>query len=80
VQVTQHYLVAVLVVAFDTDIVHLLSKLFWLKVELPVENASFFELVDRDRNRGVQLMRLSAVGIEVVVKIGAHCCMTGWFV
>lgn len=64
------YLVPVLVLALLADAVELLSVV--CAVESPVEDAGLGQLLDGDRDRGDELMGLSAVGVKVIVEIGTH--------
>jgi len=64
-------MITVLVVAFLADSVNLLFKV--LALELPVEDSRGRKLLSGNRDRRRKLMRLSAIGVEVVVKVGAHC-------
>lgn len=64
------YLVSVLVLALLADAVELLSVVS--AVESPVEDAGLGQLLDGDRDRGDELVGLSAVGVEVVVEVSTH--------
>lgn len=64
------YLVSILVVALLADAVQLFSVVG--AVESPVEDAGLGQLLDGDRDRGNELVGLSAVGVEVVVEVSTH--------
>jgi len=64
------YLISVLVLALLADAVQLFSVVG--AVESPVQDARLGQLLDGDRDRGDELVRLSAVGVEVVVEVSTH--------
>lgn len=67
------YFITVLVLALGGDIVNLFLEFLWIGyIEFPVENTDFRELLDRDWDRGLQIMSQSAVGIKVVIEVGTH--------